>query len=162
MDMKDAARPDDVAHGHRGGPEPHDRDFHAWATEQAALLRAGRLAEADVTHIAEEIEALGRGERRELTSRLAVLLLQLLMWTHQPERRGRSWRLTIEEQRRQIVRHLRDNPSLAAWRDEAMADAYGDAVLRAERETDLPRDVFAWACPWDFEQALDDGFWPEA
>ncbi|MGA9868015.1 MAG: DUF29 domain-containing protein [Acetobacteraceae bacterium] len=141
--------------------DTYRRDFHAWAAEQAALLRAGRLSEADVGHIAEEIETLGRAEKRELVNRLAVLLLHLLKWTYQPERRGKSWRLTIEEQRRQIARHLRDNPSLGALRDEAMADAYGDAVLRAERETDLPRDLFPWSCPYGFEQVLDDGFWPE-
>ncbi len=140
----------------------YDRDFHAWASEQAALLRAGRVAEADIAHIAEEIETLGRAEKRELVNRLAVLLLHLLKWAHQPERRGTSLRLTIEEQRRRIARHMRDNPSLAASRDEAMADAYGDAVLRAEGETDLPRDTFPWACPWVFEQALDDAFWPAA
>lgn len=139
----------------------YDRDFHAWATEQAALLRAGRLAEADVEHIAEEIEALGRAERRELVNRLAVLLLHLLKWAYQPERRGKSWRLTIEEQRRRLARHLRDNPSLRAWQAEALAEAYGDAVLRAERETDLPRDVFPWSCPYGFEQVLDGGFWPD-
>lgn len=139
----------------------YNRDFHAWATEQAALLRARRLSELDVEHIAEEIETLGRAEKRELINRLAVLLLHLLKWTHQPERRGKSWRLTIEEQRRQLTRHLRDNPSLRAGQDEAMADAYGDAVLRAERETDLPRDLFPWSCPYNFEQLLDNGFWPE-
>ena len=139
----------------------YDRDFYAWATEQAALLRAGRLSEADIENIAEEIESMGRSEKRELVNRLAVLLLHLLKWAHQPERRGKSWRLTIEEQRRQIARHLRDNPSLSAWQDEAVADAYGDAVLRAERETDLPRDLFPWSCPYSFEQALDDGFWPD-
>ncbi len=138
----------------------YDRDFYAWATEQAGLLRAGRLSEADVEHIAEEIETLGRGEKRELVNRLAVLLLHLLKWAYQPERRGKSWRLTIEEQRRQLARHLRDNPSLRAFQDEAIADAYGDAVLRAERETDLPRDLFSWSCPHGFEQVMDDGFWP--
>lgn len=139
----------------------YDRDFYAWTAEQAALLRAGRLSEADAEHIAEEIETLGRGEKRELVNRLAVLLLHLLNWVHQPERRGKGWQLTIEEQRRQLARHLRDNPSLRAVLDEAMADAYGDAVLRAERETDLPRDVFPWSCPYSFEQAADDAFWPE-
>ncbi len=143
------------------GARKYDRDFHAWAVEQAGLLRAGRWAEADVEHIAEEIETLGRGERRELVNRLAVLLLHLLKWAYQPERRGKSWRLTIEEQRRQLVRHLRDNPSLRAFADEAKADAYGDAVLRAERETDLPRDLFPWSCPYSFEQIMDDRFWPE-
>ena len=141
--------------------DTYDRDFYAWATEQAALLRAGRLSEVDVQHIAEEIETLGRGEKRELVNRLAVLLLHLLKWAYQPERRSKSWRLTIEEQRRQLSRHLRDNPSLRGWQDEAMADAYGDAVLRAERETDLPRDLFPWSCAYTFEQVMDDGFWPE-
>ncbi|MBV8616313.1 MAG: DUF29 domain-containing protein [Acetobacteraceae bacterium] len=143
------------------GASKYDLDFHAWAMEQAGLLRAGRVAEADIAHIAEEIETLGRSERRELVSRLAVLLLHLLKWAHQPERRGKGWRLTIEEQRRQLARHLRDNPSLRAFVDDAMADAYGDAVLRAERETSLPRDLFPWSCPYGFEQAMDDGFWPE-
>ena len=146
----------------RGVVAAYDRDFHAWAIEQAALLRAGRLSEADVQHIAEEMETLGRGERRELVNRLAVLLLHLLKWVYQTERQDKSWRLTIEEQRRQIARHLRDNPSLRAWQDEALADAYGDAVLRAEQETDLPRDLFQWACPYSFEQVADNGFWPAA
>ena len=138
----------------------YNRDLHAWTVEQAALLRAGRLSEVDAQHIAQEIEALGRTEKREMVSRLAVLLLHLLKWAYQPERQGKSWRLTVEEQRRQLARHMRDNPSLRAWQDEAMADAYGDAVLRAERETDLPRDVFPWSCPYSFDQVMDDGFWP--
>jgi hypothetical protein len=140
----------------------YDRDFYGWATEQAELLRTGRLGEADVEHIAEEIASIGRGEKRELVSRLAVLLLHLLKWAYQPAFQGKSWRLTIEEQRRQITRHLRDNPSLRASLDEAMADAYGDAVLRAERETDLPRDVFPWTCPYTFAQVMDATFWPQA
>ncbi len=139
----------------------YDTDFYAWTNEQAALLRAGRLSEVDVAHVAEEIESIGRGERRELVSRLAVLLLHLLKWAQQPDRRSKSWRLTIEEQRRQLARHLRDDPSLAASLDEAMRDAYGDAVLRAERETELPRDMFPWSCPWSFEQVGDDAFWPD-
>ena len=144
------------------GDRNYDADFHAWANEQATLLRAGRLSEIDVEHIAEEIETLGRGERRELVSRLSVLLLHLLKWSHQPERRGKSWELTIKEQRRQVARHLRDNPSLRAWTDQAMADAYGDAVLRAELEMNLARDMLPWSCPYGFEQAVDEAFWPDA
>ncbi len=143
-----------------GGKDTYESDFHAWAAAQAALLRAGRLSELDVQHIAEEIETLGRGERRELDNRLAVLLLHLLKWSCQPERQGRSRLLTIEEQRRRLARHLRDNPSLRAVQDEALADAYGDAVLRAELETGLLRDMFPWTCPYSFEQVMDNEFWP--
>jgi hypothetical protein len=81
----------------------YDQDFHAWANEQAALLRAGRLSEAGIAHIAEEIESMGRSEKRELVNRLAVLLTHLLKWQHQPGHRGNSWRLAIEEQRERLI-----------------------------------------------------------
>ncbi len=123
----------------------YDSDFYAWANEQATLLRAGRLSKIDAEHIAEEIETLGRGEKRELVSRLSVLLLHLLKWGCRPERRGKSWELTIKGQRRQLARRLRDNLSLRAWTDHAMADAYGDAVLRAELEMNLARDMLPGA-----------------
>ena len=138
----------------------YDQDFHAWAFQQAALLRAGNLGDADVENIAEEIESMGKGERRELMNRLTVLLLHLLKWRFQPSFRGNSWRLTIKEQRRATLRHLRDNPSLKSWLDQAMADAYGDAVLRAERETGL--DAFPETCPFTFDQVIGDDFWPAA
>ena len=69
----------------------YDRDFYAWANEQAALLRAGRLTEADIENIAEEIESMGRSEKRELVGRLAILLQHLLKWQFQPGRRSASW-----------------------------------------------------------------------
>ncbi len=95
-----------------GNRQLYDQDFYAWANEQAGLLRAGRLSEADIEHIAEEIESMGKSEKRELVSRLTVLLLHLLKWQHQPAFRSKSWRLTLEEQRDRLEDHLADNPSL--------------------------------------------------
>lgn len=141
----------------------YDTDFYAWANEQAALLRSGRLAEADIAHIAEEIETMGRAEKRELVSRLTVLLMHLLKWGFQPGlrgRKGRSWRLTIEEQRKEVLNHLADNPSLESRTEEAMAVAYDVAILKAARETGLDKGAFPAVCPWTFEQATSD-FWPE-
>ena len=132
----------------------YDRDFYAWANEQAALLRAGRLSAADIAHIAEEIESMGRSEKRELTSRLAMLLAHLLKWRFQPERRGRSWQATIREQRSEVADVLADNPSLEARLDELLSNAYGKAVQIAIRETDLPEETFPAICPWSFEQAM--------
>ena len=109
----------------------YDRDFYAWANEQAALLRAGRLAEADIENIAEEIETMGRSEKRELINRLTVLLLHLLKWQFQPALHGNSWRLTIEEQRYRLEDHLKDNPSLKAQLGQAMRDAYRLALVEA-------------------------------
>lgn len=104
---------------------------------------------------------MGRTEKRELVSRLEVLLAHLLKGRHQPDRRGKSWRLTIVEQRRRLRRHLRDNPSLRAVLPEALDDAYGDARLAAARKTDLEPDTFPAACPWTVDEIMDDDFWPD-
>lgn len=98
----------------------YDRDFYAWSREQAELLRSGKLAEADIENIAEEIDSMGRTEKRELISRLTVLLLHLLTWRFQPGKRGPSWEASIANQRDDIADHLDDNP-----RSEALAAASG-------------------------------------
>ncbi|MBB5374546.1 DUF29 domain-containing protein [Acidocella aromatica] len=140
----------------------YDQDFYAWANQQAALLRAGKLTQADIEHIAEEIESMGKTEKRELISRLTVLLLHLLKWQYQPVRRGASWEVTIGTQRRALTRHLADNPSLKSKLNEAIDDAYTDARAEAYAETGMPKATFPMACPWSFERIMDDGFWPEA
>jgi hypothetical protein len=139
-----------------------DQDFYAWANEQARLLRAGRIAEADIEHIAEEIESMGKSEKRELVNRLTILLVHLLKWQFQPALRGNSWRLTLEEQRDQLEDHLADNPSLKSHIETAIAAAYRRAILGAARETGFEREMFPLACPWSFEQVMDLAFWPEA
>jgi hypothetical protein len=138
----------------------YETDFYAWANEQAALLRAGKLSEADIAHIAEEIESIGKAEKRELVSRLCVLLTHLLKWKLQPALRGRSWRLAIKEQRKEVRNHLADNPSLKSLADEAMTLAYDLATVKAAQETAIDEDGFPSDCPWSFRQATDDDFWP--
>jgi hypothetical protein len=138
----------------------HDADFYAWANEQAALLRAGRLSEADVENIAEEIESIAKSEKRELVRRLTVLLVHLSKWRHQKSLRSRSWRLTIERQRQRLNRHLVENPSLKSQPDGAMADAYLDARIDAERETRLARSTFSTTCPFSFDEAINQDFLP--
>lgn len=140
----------------------YEQDFYAWANEQAELLRAGKLSEADIAHIAEEIESMGKSEKRELVNRLAVLLTHLLKWQFQPGLRGNSWRLSIEEQRERLSDHLSDNPSLKATLTESIASGYRLARIGATRETGLDRETFPTACPWSFDQMTADDFWPGA
>ncbi|MDZ5649798.1 DUF29 domain-containing protein [Nitrospirillum sp. BR 11828] len=139
----------------------YEQDFYAWANEQAALLRSGQVSAADIEHIAEEIESMGKAEKRELANRLVVLLLHLLKWQYQPVRRGSSWEATIRVQRRDLAVHLQDNPSLKAKLPEAIQQAYGNALIMAADETGLPEATFPAECPWPFEQIMDAGFWPE-
>lgn len=140
----------------------YETDFYAWATEQAALLRAGRLSEADIANIAEEIESMGRSEKRELVSRLAVLLMHLLTWRYQPALRSTSWRLTMEGQRIELEQHLSDNPSLTSRWDEATTSAYRRARIEAAKEAELAVETFPVSCPWHSGDIIDNGFWPEA
>ncbi len=139
----------------------YDLDFYAWANEQATLLRSGRLTEADIEHVAEEIESMGKCEKRELVSRLTILLLHLLKWQFQPVRRGASWRLSIATTRDAIGDHLGDNPSLRAEIDGSLALAYRRASRDAALETGLERETFPAACPWSFAQMVAEDFWPQ-
>lgn len=140
----------------------YDEDFYAWANEQAGLLRAGKLSEADIEHIAEEIESMGKGEKRELVSRLNVLLLHLLKWQFQPGPRSASWQATIRVRRRDLAAHLADNPSLKALLPPAIAQAYGNAAIEAETETGLSEGTFPATCPWSYDTVMAPDIWPEA
>jgi hypothetical protein len=139
----------------------YDGDVVAWANEQARRLRAGEFHRLDIEHIADEIESVGKVEQQELVNRMAVLIAHLLKWQYQPERRGRSWELTIKEQRRQSQRRLRKTPSLRPMLTdpEWLSEIWGDGVLAAMRETgleDLPE-----TCPWDWHaEVLKDDWFP--
>ncbi|MGD0432264.1 MAG: DUF29 domain-containing protein [Acetobacteraceae bacterium] len=138
----------------------YEEDIVRWSERQGELLRrraAGALineAELDWLNIAEEIESVGRAERDQLISRLAILLAHLLKWRFQPDRRGNSLRLTILEPRRRSGRIVARNPSLRSCLDDIVTEAHGDAILIAARETELPEETFPPACPWTFEEAV--------
>lgn len=141
----------------------YSQDFHAWATQSAELIRQGRLSELDLEHIAEELDSMGASERRELLNRLQILVMHLLKYQFQPERRGKSWKLTILHQRTAIERLLKQSPSLKRLLENPaeLRDVYQKAVREAMLETDLDRSVFPLECPYRVEEILGDEFWPE-
>jgi hypothetical protein len=147
----------------RSAATSYEKDVILWSQEQARLLRAGRFAELDIEHLADEIEDVGKSEKRELASRMAVLLAHLLKWTRRPENRTNSWRATINDQRKRILLPLKDTPSLKAvmrnrdWQE----DVWLDARAQARKETGLAEDELPEACPWSMDQAADAEFWPE-
>ena len=93
----------------------YDEDFALWSAEQAALIRAGKLDRIDLENVAEEIESLGKSDKRQIRSRLQVLMLHLLKWERQPAERSRSWASSIRDQRRAIVDLIDDSPSLRPY-----------------------------------------------
>ena len=141
----------------------HDSDFYTWTQQQASLLRQGRLHELDLVNLIEEVKDMGASERRELKSRLIVLLVHLLKWYYQPSKRqyGRSWEATIKGQRIGIKQCLKANPGLKPSLISTLEDAYDLARFDAVSETQLDLTTFPAACPWVIEQVLDDNFWPQ-
>lgn len=140
--------------------ELYDRDFYRWTVQNAELLRAGRVSEADLEHIAEEIEDMGKRERRELISRLSVLICHLLKWQAQPERRSKSWIATIAVQRKDLADLLDEMPSLRGYLAKNLNKAHEHAVILASQETFLPMEDFPSTCPYPLEALLDEGFLP--
>jgi len=139
----------------------YEKDFYSWTQEQASLLRNGRFSELDIDNLIEEVESMGRSEKRELESRLTILLLHLLKWKYQEVRRGRSWQLSIDEQRIQFEKTLNENPGLKPALDEIIKDAYRLAVIKAARETKISKAVFPECSDWTLAQFIEDGFYPD-
>lgn len=141
----------------------YETDFYTWTIDQAAALRDGRLSELDIGNLAEEIEDLGKEVFSKLRSSFRIILLHMLKWDHQPERRSRSWAVSVETHRIDIEDVLADNPSLRRRQLEAIAGAYRKARLEAAGETGLRRNAFPTECPYTLDEILNRPFdWPDA
>ena len=139
----------------------YNKDFYAWTMHNSELLRQGKMSEVDIENVAEEIESMGKSEKRELINRLALLLSHLLKWTFQSPRRSNSWKYTIKEQRIQLEDLLEESPSLKASLEEKMAHAYEHSIVITIRETGLDEKTFPKECPFSLKQTLDKNFFPE-
>ena len=140
----------------------YEHDFYAWTQAQAAALRAKDWAALDLEHVAEEIESMGKRDRRAVESTLVVRLGHGLKWVYQPARRSGSWRRTLTVSRQRLARILRDHHTLRAELADLIPMAYADARELAATETGVPLATFPEACPWRPEQVLAADFPPEA
>ena len=136
----------------------YEQDFYLWIETTSKQLKAGKFAEIDLANLIEEIESMGKSEKRELKSRLIVLLMHLLKWQYQPEKRSESWRSTIAEQRICIELLLEDSPSLQPLLIEIFANCYGKARLKASEETGMKLNFFPKESPFTLEETLKNSF----
>jgi hypothetical protein len=139
----------------------YNDDFYLWTTEQAARLRRERPGTIDWENLAEEVESLGRSDKRALGSDLKILLEHLLEWRYQPEKRSESRSDSIEEHRDRIARIIADSPSLAGWPAEILAVEYSRARRKALSDTKLQQSAIPVVSPFTVEQALDPDFLPD-
>jgi len=138
----------------------YEKDFYAWLMKNAQLMREKRFADIDAEHIAEELESMGRSERRELSNRLSVLLAHLIKWQFQAVKRSKSWKNTITTQRIDIKELLNESPSLRYDIEQKIDSAYEKAKLKAEDETGIDAKIFPKNCPFSLEQIMDRNFFP--
>ncbi|MBD2415673.1 hypothetical protein FACHB389_07980 [Nostoc calcicola FACHB-389] len=132
----------------------YDRDFYLWTQTIAQQLKEHKFDEVDIDNLIEEVESMGRSEKRELKSRLIVLLMHLIKWQYQPEKRSESWRSTISEQRICIELLLEDSPSLQPLLAEVFEDCYQRARLKASDETGIKLNLFPQESPFTLEETL--------
>jgi hypothetical protein len=138
----------------------YETDFYAWTQRQVELLRKRDLNNLDIENLIEEIDSLGKQEKRELVNRLGVLVGHLLKWEYQPNRRSRSWVATIREQRYRVLKLLEENPSLKHYLPEAIAQAYQSGLALAVRETEMAFKTFPSSNSYIWEQIENPDFLP--
>ncbi len=136
----------------------YNQDYQAWLLKTIEQLRAKNFDNVDWEILIEELESLVSSDRRELQNRLIILLMHLLKYQYQPEKRSSSWRGTILEQRRQIVLLLKNSPSLKPYYLEIFHDCYIDAVQDASDETKLPVKTFPFESPFLPEDVINRDF----
>jgi hypothetical protein len=139
----------------------YETDYLQWIETTVQRLRSQDFSNVDWENLIEEIESMGRSERRSLESNLIVVIMHLLKWQFQPECRSRSWKSSIVEHRRRIRNDLKDSPSLKPYLAEVFAECYWDAVESASVETGLPMEVFPQLCPYTSVEVLDPNFLPD-
>ena len=134
-------------------PALYERDETAWLEAMAELARDGRSSDLDLPHLAEYLSDMARRDRREVESRLVVLITHLLKWVHQPGHRSRSWRATVIEQRQELGR-LVGRGLLRNHAADVLAEVYPEAVERAVAETGLTPEPFPTDCPYTLDELL--------
>jgi hypothetical protein len=141
----------------------YENDFYAWAMHNAQCLRERRITELDFERLAEEIESVGASEKRELQSRLEVLIAHLLKLGYLNLLRGqneRGWKITVREQRRRIAECLSDSPSLKSHLINCSERAYSYAIDSIVKQIGVDESILPTTCPYSLEQILDNDFYP--
>jgi hypothetical protein len=139
----------------------YDRDFNLWLEQTVNLLKIGRFDELDLDNLVNELESMSRRDKREIQSRLKILLMHLLKWQYQPEQRSLSWRSSIQNNRTEIRLIIEDSPSLKDYPLAVLDRAYIPARRDAAAETELSLELFPVICPFAISEILDEDFFPE-
>lgn len=137
-----------------------DQDYYLWLKETAQILQQGRWSDLDIANLVEEIEDMGRSEKRAVERNLEVVLLHLLKHKYQPEKRSNSWLATLFEHRHRLNKYLKESPSLKPYFQSAFGDCYNTARKLAAIETGLEIAIFPTESPFTPEEVVDSDYLP--
>ena len=131
----------------------YEQDYYQWLTQTTKLLKEKKFTQLDLENLIEEIESLGKSEKRAIKSNLIVVILHLLKWQYQPQKRSNSWKSSIREHRRRIQELLTDSPSLNNYLETEYPDIYQDAIATMSFDFDIPEDNFV-----EVEQIMESNY----
>jgi hypothetical protein len=138
----------------------YDQDFYLWLQTTINLLKQGKFAEVDLENILEELESMGRSEKNAIKSNLRILVMHLLKYKYQPEKRTNSWRYTITEHRQRLQDTFKTSPSLYRFFEDIFNESYQNARKLASDETGLSINLFPPESPFTVEEVLNPDFLP--
>jgi hypothetical protein len=138
----------------------YDQDYYLWIMKTIELLNKKKFSELDLTNLVEEIEDMGKSEKKSITSNLRILLMHLLKYKYQSDKRTNSWLFTIVEHRKRLQEAFKVSPSLRRYYEEVFLDCYQDARELASAETGLSMQIFSEVCPFTPEEALNPNYLP--
>lgn len=138
----------------------YDLDYQQWLETTIRYLSDRNFEQIDVEYLVAELQAMGKSEKSALESNLAILLMHLLRYKYQPQKQTDSWRNSIVEHRRRIIRSFKYSPSLKRYFEQVFDECYMDARQDAKTETQLPLITFPEVCYFSKEEVLDPDFLP--
>ena len=139
----------------------YETDFNLWIEQTVNQLKNGQVQALDLENLIEEIQSMGSNDKREIKSRLIVLIMHLLKYKYQPKKKTTSWTATITTQRDELELVLEKSPSLKPFLKVNIFECYQKARRNAARETKLPLTTFPLECPFTPEQIVDSDYFPD-
>ncbi|MFN6153671.1 MAG: DUF29 domain-containing protein [Dolichospermum sp.] len=139
----------------------YETDFNLWIEQTVNQLKNGQIQDLDIENLIEEVQSMGSNDKREIKSRLIVLIMHLLKYKYQPKKKTKSWTSTIITQRNELELVLENSPSLNPFLKENISECYQKARKNADRETKLPLTTFPLECPFTSEQIIDSDYFPD-
>lgn len=140
----------------------YHQDYYLWLEKTTNLLRQGDLSCIDSINLAEEVEDMGRSEKRAIYSNLKILFVHLLKYKYQPQKISNSWKVTIREHRQRLRKAFQESPSLEKYFQDIFTESYRDAREIAADETGLNLTTFPIDSPFIPEETLSFEYLPNS